>query len=308
MITSSANQQVKRIMQLNKKAKTRYAQRVFVVEGMKMSMEAPRESIEAMYVSESFGSDPEKCSRIQGYPYETVSDSIFRTISSTQTPQGILCIVKMPEYRLEDLLGNDGVRSPLANPKAFCQKEGSPSPKNTHLLIKEGNPSPKNTHLCIKEGNPSPKNTHLCIKEGSPSPKNTHLLILESIQDPGNLGTMIRTGEGAGITGILMDRATADIFNPKTIRATMGSLYRVPFFITPNLPETIQELKQAGIAMYAAHLSGSVPYSQPSYAAPTAFLIGNEGNGLSPEIAALADTRIHIPMEGSVMETEVTAP
>ncbi len=286
MITSSANQQVKRIMQLNKKAKTRYAQRVFVVEGMKMSMEAPRESIEAMYVSESFGSDPEKCSRIQGYPYETVSDSIFRTISSTQTPQGILCIVKMPEYRLEDLLGNDGVRNPLASPKAFCQREGDPSPKNTHLLIKEGS-SP-------------PKNTHLCIKEGSPSLKNTHLLILESIQDPGNLGTMIRTGEGAGITGILMDRATADIFNPKTIRATMGSLYRVPFFITPNLPETIQELKQAGIAMYAAHLSGSVPYSQPSYAAPTAFLIGNEGNGLSPEIAALADTRIHIPMEGSV--------
>ncbi len=246
MITSSGNQQIKRIIQLNKKAKTRYEQRVFVVEGMKMSMEAPRESIEAMYVSESFLDDEGKGARIQGYPYEVVSDSIFRTISDTKTPQGILCLVRMPEYCLEDLLGN-------------CQPE-----------------------------------------TGGAGRKNTHLLVLENIQDPGNLGTMIRAGEGAGVTGILMDRTTVDIFNPKTIRATMGSLYRVPFFIAQNLPETIQELRQRGVALYAAHLSGSVPYCQPSYAGPAAFLIGNEGNGLSQEIAALADTLVHIPMEGSV--------
>lgn len=246
MITSSGNQQIKRIIQLNKKAKTRYEQRVFVVEGMKMSMEAPRESIEAMYVSESFLDDEGKGARIQGYPYEVVSDSIFRTISDTKTPQGILCLVRMPEYCLEDLLGN-------------CQPE-----------------------------------------TGGAGRKNTHLLVLENIQDPGNLGTMIRAGEGAGVTGILMDRTTVDIFNPKTIRATMGSLYRVPFFIAQNLPEAIQELRQRGVALYAAHLSGSVPYCQPSYAGPAAFLIGNEGNGLSQEIAALADTMVHIPMEGSV--------
>lgn len=246
MITSSGNQQIKRIIQLNKKAKTRYEQRVFVVEGMKMSMEAPRESIEAMYVSESFLDDEGKGDRIQGYPYEVVSDSIFRTISDTKTPQGILCLVRMPEYCLEDLLGN-------------CQPE-----------------------------------------TGGAGRKNTHLLVLENIQDPGNLGTMIRAGEGAGVTGILMDRTTVDIFNPKTIRATMGSLYRVPFFIAQNLPEAIQELRQRGVALYAAHLSGSVPYCQPSYAGPAAFLIGNEGNGLSQEIAALADTMVHIPMEGSV--------
>ena len=54
-------------------------------------------------------------------------------------------------------------------------------------------------------------------------------LILENLQDPGNLGTMIRTGEGAGITGVIMNSQTVDIFNPKTIRATMGSIFRVPF-------------------------------------------------------------------------------
>ena len=268
MITSSGNQQIKRIIQLNKKAKTRYEQRVFVVEGMKMSMEAPRESIEAMYVSESFLDDEGKGARIQGYPYEVVSDSIFRTISDTQTPQGILCLVRMPEYHLEDLLGN-------------CQ------PSAAGLAGDRGQGDLE-----------SPEDS--CQKGKSLFPKPPHLLILENIQDPGNLGTMIRAGEGAGVTGILMDRTTVDIFNPKTIRATMGSLYRVPFFIAQNLPETIQELRQRGVAMYAAHLSGSVPYCQPSYAGPAAFLIGNEGNGLSQEIAALADTLVHIPMEGSV--------
>lgn len=290
MITSSTNQQIKRIIQLNKKAKTRYAQRVFVVEGMKMSMEAPRESIEAMYVSESFLNEEEKCSRIQGYPYEVVSDSIFRTISDTQTPQGILCLVKMPEYRLEDLLGN-------------CQPEAGGLDRKPTLPTgrQAGNRQPSVAGLAGNREQGYLASPGDCgQREGNPSPKDTHLLILESIQDPGNLGTMIRAGEGAGVTGILMDRTTVDIFNPKTIRATMGSLYRVPFFIAQSLPETVRELKQKGIAMYAAYLSGSVPYCQPNYAGPTAFLIGNEGNGLSTEIAALADTLIHIPMEGSV--------
>lgn len=280
MITSSANQQIKRIVQLNKKAKTRYGQRVFVAEGMKMSMEAPRESIEAMYVSESFLENEEKGGMIQGYPYEVVSDSIFRTISDTQTPQGILCLVKMPEYRLEDLLGN-------------CQP-GAVGPDRKPALPAGSQAGSCQTDVDRFAGNKGRGNV------ASPPQKDTHLLILEGIQDPGNLGTMVRAGEGAGVTGILMDRATVDIFNPKTIRATMGSLYRVPFFIAQSLPETVRELKQKGIAMYAAHLSGSVPYCQPSYAGPTAFLIGNEGSGLSPEIAALADTLIHIPMEGNV--------
>ncbi len=60
-------------------------------------------------------------------------------------------------------------------------------------------------------------------------------LMLENLQDPGNLGTMIRTGEGAGITGVIMNQQTVDIFNPKTIRATMGSIFRVPFVYVPEL-------------------------------------------------------------------------
>ena len=126
------------------------------------------------------------------------------------------------------------------------------------------------------------------------------IVALDGIQDPGNLGTMVRTGEGAGISGVIMNQTTVDLFNPKTIRSTMGSIYRVPFYVASDLKETISDLKKQGIKVYAAHLKGTLSYDEPDYKEPTAFMIGNEGNGLSDEIADLADTYIKIPMEGKV--------
>ncbi len=126
------------------------------------------------------------------------------------------------------------------------------------------------------------------------------LMVLEGIQDPGNLGTIIRTGEGAGVTGIIMDRNTADVFNPKVIRATMGSIFRVPFAYTENLPDTLIQMKKQDIRIYAAHLSGHQFYYEEDYCGGSAFLIGNEGNGLSESITEYADTCIKIPMQGQV--------
>ena len=234
MITSTANQQMKNLALLMKKAKARNEQGLFVVEGRKMFQEVPKEWLKQVYVSENFFTEHEEM--LSGYTYEIVSDSVFKAISDTQTPQGILCLVKKPEYALEELL------------------------------------------------------------RGS----ETHLLILESIQDPGNLGTMLRTGEGAGITGVVMNRTTVDLFNPKTIRSTMGRIYRIPFFVADDLADTIKELKNAGIKTYAAHLKGKMQYDEPDYTGATAFMIGNEGNGLSDETANLADTYIKIPMCGQV--------
>lgn len=127
-----------------------------------------------------------------------------------------------------------------------------------------------------------------------------HLLVLDNLQDPGNMGTIVRTAEGAGVTGVIMSRDCVDIYNPKTIRSTMGSIFRVPFFVTEDLHETIRQLQNAQISVYAAHLEGSVCYDTPDYTKGTAFLIGNEGNGLTKETAALADTYIRIPMGGQL--------
>jgi TrmH family RNA methyltransferase len=111
---------------------------------------------------------------------------------------------------------------------------------------------------------------------------------------------MVRTGEGAGVTGVIMSRTTVDLFNPKTIRSTMGSLYRVPFLIAEDLVETIAQLKADGVKMYAAHLKGTLSYDEPDYTGACGFLIGNEGNGLRDEVADAADTYIRIPMAGQV--------
>ncbi len=127
-----------------------------------------------------------------------------------------------------------------------------------------------------------------------------HLAILETIQDPGNLGTILRAGEGAGVTGVIMNRTTADIYNPKVIRSTMGSIYRVPFFYTDDLEETIKQVKEAGVRLFAAHLKGERSYDEEDYTGNTGFLIGNEANGLSSETADAADCYIKIPMLGQV--------
>ena len=245
MITSTSNQQMKNVSALLKKSKERKNSKTFVVEGPRMVVEAPIERLKAVYVAEGFESNKEndtllkelkdKCNKANAV-YEVVADNVFKSVSDTQTPQGIMAVVTMPEYTLEQLLNGD----------------------------------------------------------------KTHLLILESIQDPGNLGTMVRTGEGAGVTGIIMNKTTVDLFNPKTIRSTMGSIYRVPFYVTDDLADTMRNLKKKGIALYAAHLKGEHAYDEEDYTGGCGFLIGNEGNGLSDEIADLADTYIKIPMEGQV--------
>lgn len=236
MITSTGNQQMKNLTALMKKAKERKSQRCFVVEGLKMCMEAPRKWVRAVYVSESFMEREHNRKLLEGYSYELVSDKVFAAVSDTQTPQGILAVVEMPEYDLSALIKGE----------------------------------------------------------------KTHLLILESIQDPGNLGTMLRTGEGAGITGVIMNRTTVDLFNPKTIRSTMGSIYRMPYVVADDLNTTLLELKKQGIAFYAAHLKGTCAYDEPDYTGPCGFFIGNEGNGLTDELAGLADAYVRIPMEGQV--------
>ncbi len=126
------------------------------------------------------------------------------------------------------------------------------------------------------------------------------LLVLEGLQDPGNLGTIFRTGEGAGVAGIILGGGTVDPCNPKAVRATMGSIYRVPFVSAEDLPGAVDRLRQQGIRTYAAHLEGKRYYDSFSFLGGTAFLIGNEGKGLSGELADRAEEYVKIPMEGQV--------
>ena len=122
-------------------------------------------------------------------------------------------------------------------------------------------------------------------------------LLLETIQDPGNLGTILRTAEAAGVTAVIMSRDCADIYSPKVVRATMGALFRVPFIYTEDLLEAVAALRQDGATIYAAHLDGTL-LKDVSMSPRRAFIIGNEGSGLSDRLAGAADMMIKIPMKG----------
>ncbi|MDO4313455.1 MAG: RNA methyltransferase [Eubacteriales bacterium] len=126
------------------------------------------------------------------------------------------------------------------------------------------------------------------------------ILLLDNLQDPGNLGTIFRTAEAAGVTGIIMSNDCVDVYNPKVIRSTMGSVFRMPFWYAEDVTAVIREMKNRGILTYAAHLDGKLSYDEPDYRKPTAFFIGNEGNGLRDEVAEMADVYIRIPMAGQV--------
>lgn len=136
-------------------------------------------------------------------------------------------------------------------------------------------------------------NDILCTKVSAPL-----VVVLDNLQDPGNLGTIFRTAEAAGATGILMSRDTVDVYNPKVIRSTMGAIFRMPFLYVDDLTGTLKEMQQDGVRIFAAHLEGSRVYDEESYLGGSAFLIGNEGNGLRDEVAACADGKILIPMQG----------
>lgn len=129
--------------------------------------------------------------------------------------------------------------------------------------------------------------------------ENPFLFLLENLQDPGNMGTILRTSEGAGVSGIIINRESVDPYNPKVIRSTMGAIFRMPFVVVDAFEDVLRRLKEAGVRTFAAHLDGEDFYRQ-DYRGGCAFFIGNEGNGLSEELAARADGRIRIPMKGQV--------
>ncbi len=236
MITSTSNPQVKRLIQLQKKSKERNEEKVFVVEGLRMFAEVPRERVEKVYISESLYNKKKQELDLQNLEYEILSDSVFSHVSDTKTPQGILCVIRQERY-------------------------------DVNALMKLTNP---------------------------------HFIVLDNLQDPGNLGTIVRTAEGAGVDAVFMSKDCVDIYNPKTIRSTMGSIYRMPHIYIEDTLLLLEEFRKKGVKSYAAHLQGENSYEDEDYNSGTAILIGNEGNGLREEVAKKADIWVRIPMCGQV--------
>jgi len=124
------------------------------------------------------------------------------------------------------------------------------------------------------------------------------LVLLENVQDPGNVGTVLRTLDAAGLDGCILTRGCADPFGPKTLRATMGSIFRVPMCTVENAAEAAQLLAAKGYAVIAAALDGEPFYERSALPEKWCVLIGNEGQGLTPETQQASTHRYRLPMRG----------
>lgn len=182
MLSSNSNRQIKELIKLQNQAKYRKKSGMFVAEGAKLVTEAAHYGkLQKIYIAESSqGREEERIQPLlEEFPYEVVSEEVFAEITDTVTPQGVLGLVQMPKYTMEEILN--------AN--------------------------------------------------------NQQFLLLDDLRDPGNLGTIMRTAEGAGMAAVLMSKGTVDLFNPKVVRATMGAIFRMPYCYVEDLPALAEKLR-----------------------------------------------------------------
>lgn len=124
------------------------------------------------------------------------------------------------------------------------------------------------------------------------------LILLENVQDPGNVGTILRTLDAAGFDGCVLTPGCADPYGPKTLRATMGSIFRVPMCTVADAAQAVRELSEKGYATIAGALDGEPFYERGKLPEKCCVLIGNEGQGLTREVQAACTHRYRLPMRG----------
>lgn len=129
-------------------------------------------------------------------------------------------------------------------------------------------------------------------------------LLCDKVQDPGNLGTIIRTAHAAGVNVIILTKGTVDIYNDKTIRSTMGSIFYMPIIYDNDL-SLLKKLKGDGFALVATSLEESKNFFDEDLSGKVILSVGNEGNGISEEIFELADKKVKIPMPGGAESLNV---
>ncbi|MBE9142557.1 TrmH family RNA methyltransferase [Planktothrix mougeotii] len=130
-------------------------------------------------------------------------------------------------------------------------------------------------------------------------------IALETLQDPGNLGTIIRTATAAGVDGLWLSADSVDLDHPKVLRASAGAWFRLNKTVSFNLADDIIRFQQQGLQIVATVPQASLSYWQLDFTQPTLMVFGNEGGGLSPELQALADHQVQIPLQRGVESLNV---
>ena len=222
----------KDIVKLMEKGRERKKTGLYIAEGKKSVMEAVKlNMVEKVFVSESFAAD-DKAGIMEDIAestvYEVLDDKVFVSES----------------FAAENLTGEKRIKIPdgcgyeVLDDKSFNELSGTVTPQGILAAVRMFDRTAADIIGTDRTG-------------------SIRLLILENIQDPGNLGTMIRTAEAAGYDGVLMNKGCVDIYNPKVVRATMGSIFRVPFAYCESTGEIIDICKENNIRIYGAALGGT---------------------------------------------------
>ena len=232
-ITSKDNDTIKLIAQLQKSSKKRREEGVFVLEGLRLCVDAVRNGFtprKVIFSESAINKYYDEALELAQCP-ETfvVTDSLFSKISDTVNPQGILCLCDIPYF-------------------------------DKNSIVSSG-----------------------------------RYIALENLQDPSNLGAVSRTAEAFGINGIFVQDG-CDPYSPKSLRASMGALLRIPVYQTDNLLKLFNDV---GLKIYASVISddadkiGRIKFDDGSVA-----VVGNEANGISSDLAEHCDVKVTIPMKG----------
>ncbi|MBD0383550.1 TrmH family RNA methyltransferase [Paenibacillus sedimenti] len=129
-------------------------------------------------------------------------------------------------------------------------------------------------------------------------------VVLDGVQDPGNLGTIIRSADAVGASAVVLGRGTVDLYNPKTIRSTMGSMYHLPI-VEADLQELLPRARERGVRLVTTSLQAQRSCYDTDLRQPTWLILGNEAKGVSPEVAAQSDVQVIIPMQGKAESLNV---
>ncbi len=236
-ITSKDNKLIKYISKLQTSSKFRREEKCFVAEGLRVCVEAALSGAQVLTVlltenaltkhSEVLKPLLENCKDV----YIT-SDKAMAAACDTQTPQGVICVIKT----LDNNIDLDTI--------------------------------------------------------------NNKYILAENVQDPSNLGTILRTADALGLSGVIMTKDCCDVYSPKVCRGAMGALYRVPFMIVDNAPDFISEFNKTGTS-YAAVVRDAQVVTDSNFDGKCLVAIGNEGNGLTDACVDTCTKRITIPMNGN---------
>ena len=135
--------------------------------------------------------------------------------------------------------------------------------------------------------------------------KSPLLFFSDGVSDPGNLGTIIRTLEAAGVSGLVLGQGTVDLYNPKTVRSTMSSLFNLPIYHAGETAAVLALLKKKGYKLMGTRMEDAVVYTSADFTQPTVVIMGNEARGMSDEAMAACDGFVKIPIVGKIESLNV---